>query len=134
MATHLLESDVGEVRIFSRDEEKQDTMRRKISDPRLKFFVGDVRNRESLAAPMLGVNYVFHAAALKQVPSCEFFPQEAIATNIHGSDNVIKSAVAAEVESVVCLSTDKAVLPINAMGTKASFAPKAGTRSKAPLT
>ena len=116
MATHLLESDVGEVRIFSRDEEKQDTMRRKISDPRLKFFVGDVRNRESLAAPMLGVNYVFHAAALKQVPSCEFFPQEAIATNIHGSDNVIKSAVAAEVESVVCLSTDKAVLPINAMG------------------
>lgn len=116
MATRLLSGEVSEVRIFSRDEEKQDSMRRQVNDARLKFFIGDVRNKESLTAPMQNVDYVFHAAALKQVPSCEFFPQEAIATNIHGSDNVIKSAVSAKVRNVVCLSTDKAVLPINAMG------------------
>jgi UDP-N-acetylglucosamine 4,6-dehydratase/5-epimerase len=116
MARHLLARGVDQVRIFSRDEEKQDTMRRTQNDPRLKFFIGDIRNRDSLESPMAGVDHVFHAAALKQVPSCEFFPQEAVATNVTGSDNVIKMAVAAGVSRVVCLSTDKAVLPVNAMG------------------
>lgn len=116
MARHLLDRGYDEVRIFSRDEEKQDHMRRVHNDPRLKFFIGDIRRRESLDAPMHGADHVFHAAALKQVPSCEFFPQEAVLTNIQGSDNVIKSAVAAGVKRVVCLSTDKAVLPVNAMG------------------
>jgi UDP-N-acetylglucosamine 4,6-dehydratase/5-epimerase len=116
MVRHLLVSGASEVRVFSRDEEKQDSMRRNMNDPRLRFFIGDIRNRDSLTAPMAGVNHVFHAAALKQVPSCEFFPQEAVATNVLGSDNVIKTAVAAGVASVVCLSTDKAVMPINAMG------------------
>ncbi len=116
MAQHLLDRDYDEVRIFSRDEEKQDLMRRVHNDARLKFFIGDIRSRESLAAPMQGVDYVFHAAALKQVPSCEFFPQEAVLTNIQGSDNVIKAAVSAGAKRVVCLSTDKAVLPVNAMG------------------
>ena len=116
MVEYLLARGYGEIRVFSRDEEKQDTMRRVMNDQRLKFFIGDVRRRESLEAPMQGVEYVFHAAALKQVPSCEFFPQEAVLTNINGSDNVIKSAVAAGVKKVVCLSTDKAVLPVNAMG------------------
>lgn len=116
MATHLIERGYAEIRILSRDEEKQDAMRRSINDPRLKFFIGDIRNKESLLAPLEGVDYVFHAAALKQVPSCEFFPQEAVLTNINGSDNVIKASVAAGVQKVVCLSTDKAVLPVNAMG------------------
>lgn len=116
MVRQLLAAGASEVRVFSRDEDKQDTMRRSMNDPRLKFFIGDIRNRDSLSAPMTGVNHVFHAAALKQVPSCEFFPQEAVATNVIGSDNVIKTAVTAGVASVVCLSTDKAVMPINAMG------------------
>ncbi len=116
MAQHLLNRGYDEVRIFSRDEEKQDSMRRVMNDRRLKFFIGDVRNRDSLNAAMDGVRYVFHAAALKQVPSCDFFPQEAVLTNINGSDNVIKEAARLGVERVVCLSTDKAVLPINAMG------------------
>lgn len=116
MATHLLKGDYEEVRVFSRDEEKQDTMRRVFNDPRLRFFLGDVRNAESLVAASQGVDHVFHAAALKQVPSCEFFPQEAVRTNITGSDNVIRTSVAAGVKSLVCLSTDKAVLPVNAMG------------------
>ena len=116
MARHLLDRGYGEVRIFSRDEEKQDLMRRVFNDARLRFFIGDIRQRDSLTAPMHGTDHVFHAAALKQVPSCEFFPQEAAATNILGSDNVIRTAVAAGVKKVVCLSTDKAVLPVNAMG------------------
>lgn len=116
MVEYLLARGYDEIRVFSRDEDKQDTMRRVMNDGRLKFFIGDVRRKESLVEPMQGVDYVFHAAALKQVPSCEFFPQEAVLTNIVGSDNVIKTAVLAGVKKVVCLSTDKAVLPINAMG------------------
>jgi len=107
---------IEEIRILSRDEAKQDQMRREFADERLRFFVGDVRDRASVDEAMVGVRYVFHAAALKQVPSCEFFPMQAVATNVSGSNNVISSAAAAGVESVVCLSTDKAVYPINAMG------------------
>ncbi len=113
---HLLNSDVGEVRILSRDESKQDDLRRWLDDPRARFYVGDVRDPKSVADAMTGVDYVFHAAALKQVPSCEFFPLQAVATNVQGSDNVIRSAHDCGVKSVVCLSTDKAVYPINAMG------------------
>jgi len=116
MVKFLLAQGYQEIRVLSRDEEKQDMMRRVMNDPRIKFFIGDVRRIESIQAPMQGVDYVFHAAALKQVPSCEFFPQEAVLTNIIGSHNVINCAVAAGVQKVVCLSTDKAVLPVNAMG------------------
>jgi UDP-glucose 4-epimerase len=116
MARHLLGRGVAEVRIFSRDETKQDDLRRVLHDPRLRFLLGDVRDRDSLVPAMHGADYVFHAAALKQVPSCEFFPQQAVATNVTGSDNVIKAAAAAGVRSLVCLSTDKAVYPVNAMG------------------
>lgn len=116
MARHLLLDDVSEVRIFSRDENKQDAMRNLIKDERLRFFLGDVRDRESVNGAIKGSNYVFHAAALKQVPSCEFFPMQAVATNVNGSSNVIQAAIDFEVESVVCLSTDKAVYPINVMG------------------
>lgn len=112
----LLNSEIGEIRIFSRDEKKQDEQRLKYSDPRLNYFLGDTRDRESIDRAMQGVNYVFHAAALKQVPSCEFFPIEAVKTNILGTDNVLNSAIRAGVQRVVCLSTDKAVYPINAMG------------------
>ncbi len=112
----LLATDVGEIRILSRDEAKQDDMRRHLGDPRVRFYVGDVRNERSVREAMTGVDHVFHAAALKQVPSCEFFPLQAVATNVHGSDNVIRSAHECGVRSVVCLSTDKAVYPINAMG------------------
>jgi UDP-glucose 4-epimerase len=116
MARNLLASDVNEVRIFSRDENKQDFMRNSIKDERLRFFIGDVRDRDSVNGAIKGSDYVFHAAALKQVPSCEFFPLQAVATNVSGSANVIQSSIENEVESVVCLSTDKAVYPINAMG------------------
>lgn len=116
MAAHLLDRGYDEVRVFSRDEEKQDTMRRILNDARLRFFLGDVRQKDTLLAPMRDVDNVFHAAALKQVPTCEFFPQEAVQTNVLGSDNVIKTAVEAGVKNLVCLSTDKAVLPVNAMG------------------
>ena len=116
MAKHLLSEDVSEIRIFSRDENKQDNMRIRFRDERLRFFIGDVRDYESVNSAVKGSKYVFHAAALKQVPSCEFFPMQAIKTNVEGSDNVLRSAVLNEVESVVCLSTDKAVYPINAMG------------------
>lgn len=116
MAAHLLERGVERVHIFSRDEAKQDEMRRKFNDERLRFFLGDVRDASSVAPAMRNVDYVFHAAALKQVPSCEFFPQQAVLTNITGSDNVIKEAEKAGVRSLVCLSTDKAVYPVNAMG------------------
>jgi len=112
----LLARGVGEVRILSRDEAKQDQMRHEIGDPRAHFYLGDVREPESVGRAMRGVDHVFHAAALKQVPSCEFFPLEAVRTNVLGSQNVVAAAVAAEVKSVVCLSTDKAVYPVNAMG------------------
>ena len=112
----LLTTDVAEIRILSRDEAKQDDMRRRLGDSRVRFYVGDVRNERSTLEAMSGVDYVFHAAALKQVPSCEFFPLQAVATNVHGSDNVIRAAHDCGVRSVVCLSTDKAVYPINAMG------------------
>lgn len=116
MVNELLAGDIEEVRILSRDEEKQDTLRNTLCDPRARFFVGDIRDRESVSRAMKGVDAVFHAAALKQVPSCEFFPMEAVRTNIIGSENVIRSAIDHEVTSLVCLSTDKAVQPINAMG------------------
>jgi UDP-N-acetylglucosamine 4,6-dehydratase/5-epimerase len=116
MARRLLESGVAEVRVFSRDEVKQDIMRRALNDDRLRFYIGDVRSYTSVKRAMAGADFVFHAAALKQVPSCEFFPLEAVQTNIIGSANVIEAANEHEVAAVVCLSTDKAVYPINAMG------------------
>lgn len=116
MLRDLLEKGCSEVRILSRDEEKQDMLRNTLRNPNVRYFIGDVRDRESVDRAMVGVDCVFHAAALKQVPSCEFFPLEAVRTNILGSENVIRSAVANTVRSVVCLSTDKAVLPVNAMG------------------
>lgn len=116
MASHLLKEDVSEIRIFSRDENKQDLMRSKFQDERLRFFIGDVRDSQSVENVISGSDYVFHAAALKQVPSCEFFPMQANATNVVGSSNVIESSVRNEVKGIVCLSSDKAVYPINAMG------------------
>ena len=113
---HLLNMDVSEIKVFSRDETKQDYMRTELDDGRIKYYIGDVRDYESISSAMHGVDYVFHAAALKQVPSCEFFPMQAVLTNIQGSDNVIRAAIARGVKRVVCLSTDKAVYPINAMG------------------
>ncbi len=113
----FLGSDISEIRIFSRDEKKQDDMRKRYNNNHhLKFYIGDVRDSRSLASAMHGVDYVFHAAALKQVPSCEFYPMEAVRTNVLGTENVLEAAVAAGVKRVVCLSTDKAVYPINAMG------------------
>lgn len=112
----FLESDLREIRVFSRDEKKQDDMRKRYSHPKLKFYLGDVRDAHGVAAAMRGVSFVFHAAALKQVPSCEFHPMEAVRTNILGTENVLEAAVEAGVKRVVCLSTDKAVYPINAMG------------------
>lgn len=112
----FLETDIREIRIFSRDEKKQDDMRKLYHDPKIKFYLGDVRDRNSLQNAVYGVDYIFSAAALKQVPSCEFFPMEAVATNIIGTDNVLTTAIQAGVKKVVCLSTDKAAYPINAMG------------------
>lgn len=112
----FLDSDLKEIRIFSRDEKKQDDMRKRYNHPKLKFYIGDVRDSRSVASAMRGVDYVFHAAALKQVPSCEFHPMEAVRTNVLGTANVLETAIAAGVKRVVCLSTDKAVYPINAMG------------------
>ena len=112
----LIVSDLQEIRIFSRDENKQDELRKKYRDSKLKFFIGDVRDYASIVNAMRGVDFVFHAAALKQVPSCEFHPLEAVKTNIIGTENVIEAAINCEVEKVICLSTDKAVYPINAMG------------------
>jgi len=111
-----LNSDIKEIRIFSRDEKKQDDMRKELNNPKVKFYIGDVRNYQSVANSMKGVDYVFHAAALKQVPSCEFFPVEAVKTNVLGTENVLEAAINYKVEKVICLSTDKAVYPINAMG------------------
>jgi len=116
MAKHLLSQSVGEVRIFSRDEAKQDAMRHIIADPRVRFFLGDTRDPESVERVVRGSDLIFHAAALKQVPSAEFFPLEAVKTNINGSTNMLRSAIEHGVKGVVCLSTDKAVYPINAMG------------------
>ena len=116
MARHLLTRDVAEVRIFSRDEAKQDAMRHSVRDSRVRFFLGDTRDTDSVNRVVRGSDLIFHAAALKQVPSAEFFPLEAVKTNINGSANVLRSAIDNEVKSVVCLSTDKAVYPINAMG------------------
>jgi UDP-N-acetylglucosamine 4,6-dehydratase len=112
----FLDTDVAEIRIFSRDEKKQDDMRKRYHHPKLKFYIGDVRDARSVASAMRGVDYVFHAAALKQVPSCEFHPMQAVRTNVLGTENVLEAAIAAGVQRVVCLSTDKAVYPINAMG------------------
>ena len=116
MVDRLLKTDVKEIRIFSRDELKQELMRIEYKEPRLNFYIGDVRERDSVDNVMKGVDYVFHAAALKQVPSCEFFPIQAVLTNILGGHNVIESAIANQIKTVVCLSTDKAAYPINAMG------------------
>lgn len=116
MARHLLSKKVAEIRIFSRDEAKQDAMRHYLADNRVRFFIGDTRDTESVESAIRGADLIFHAAALKQVPSAEFFPLEAVKTNINGSANVLRSAIENEVKAVVCLSTDKAVYPINAMG------------------
>ncbi|MBR3243681.1 MAG: polysaccharide biosynthesis protein [Parasporobacterium sp.] len=119
---HFLETDIGQIRIFSRDEKKQDDMRHELQAnhpeyaDKVKFYIGDVRDPQSVADAMPGVDYIFHAAALKQVPSCEFFPMQAVKTNIEGTDNVLHAAIEAGVKRVVCLSTDKAAYPINAMG------------------
>lgn len=112
----FMDSSLKEIRVFSRDEKKQDDMRKQYADSKLKFYIGDVRDRGSVDNAMKGVDYVFHAAALKQVPSCEFHPMEAVRTNILGTENVIRAAIGAKVKRLVCLSTDKAVYPINAMG------------------
>ena len=125
MLGYLLENDVGRVKILSRDEEKQDALRNKLKDDRVEFRIGDIRDRVSVDAAVRGVDYVFHAAALKQVPSCEFFPMQAVMTNIAGSENVIKACIKAGVKTVVCLSTDKAVFPINAMGMSKAMMEKA---------
>ena len=112
----FLKTDIGEIRIFSRDEKKQDDMRKIYNNPKLKFYIGDVRDYNSVMDVMRGVDFVFHAAALKQVPSCEFYPVQAVYTNILGTENVLNAAIASKVKKVVCLSTDKAAYPINAMG------------------
>ncbi|HHX06952.1 MAG TPA: polysaccharide biosynthesis protein [Erysipelothrix sp.] len=112
----FLKESVKEIRIFSRDEKKQDDMRKKYNDDRIKFYIGDVRDIGSVKNAMHGVDYIFHAAALKQVPSCEFFPLEAVKTNVLGTDNVLTGAIEMGVKKVICLSTDKAAYPINAMG------------------
>ena len=116
MATDLLNQGVGAVNILSRDEAKQDAMRRRIDDSRVRYFIGDVRDADSVQRAVNGADFVFHAAALKQVPSCEFFPEQTVKTNVQGSYNVIEASARAGVRSVVCLSTDKAVYPVNAMG------------------
>lgn len=112
----FLSTDIKEIRIFSRDEKKQDDMRKRYNNDKLKFYIGDVRDISTVDIAMKGVDYVFHAAALKQVPSCEFFPLEAVKTNVLGTDNVLTSAINHKVEKIICLSTDKAAYPINAMG------------------
>jgi UDP-glucose 4-epimerase len=116
MLRRMLQTELAEIRIFSRDENKQDALRSEFKDSRIRYVIGDVRDSVSVQRALKNVDYVFHAAALKQVPSCEFFPQEAVATNVLGSENVLNACIINNVESIVCLSTDKAVYPINAMG------------------
>jgi len=120
----FLKSDISEIRILSRDEKKQHDMRVAFNNPKIKFFIGDVRDRESIVSAIKGVDFIFHAAALKQVPSCEFFPVEAVKTNVLGTDNVLSVAIENNVKKVICLSTDKAVYPINAMGTSKAMMEK----------
>ncbi|MDD5135444.1 MAG: polysaccharide biosynthesis protein, partial [Phycisphaerae bacterium] len=112
----FLHTGISEIRVFSRDEKKQEDLRISLANPKVKFFIGDVRNPDSIIPAMHNVDYVFHAAALKQVPSCEFFPIEAIRTNVLGAENVMNAAIACGVKNLIVLSTDKAVYPINAMG------------------
>ncbi|MDR2600776.1 MAG: polysaccharide biosynthesis protein [Oscillospiraceae bacterium] len=129
----FLNTDIGEIRIFSRDEKKQDDMRNIYANDKIRFYVGDVRDPKSVHKVMKGVDYVFQAAALKQVPSCEFFPLEAVQTNIIGTENVLEAAIEHDVEKVICLSTDKAVYPINAMGmSKALMEKIAVSKARAP--
>ena len=129
----FIQTDIGEIRIFSRDEKKQDDLRHELQikypevSEKVKFYIGDVRSLESCRGAMHGVDYIFHAAALKQVPSCEFFPMEAVRTNIIGTDNVLTAAIEANVKAVICLSTDKAAYPINAMGTSKAMEEKVAT-------
>ena len=120
----FLDSEISEIRILSRDEKKQHQMRTAYKNPKIKFFIGDVRDKESLRPALHGVDYLFHAAALKQVPSCEFFPLEAVKTNVLGTENVLSVAIENNVKKVICLSTDKAVYPINAMGTSKAMMEK----------
>lgn len=120
----FLDTNVREIRIFSRDEKKQEDMRIALANDKVKFYIGDVRDYDSLKQAMVGVDYIFHAAALKQVPSCEFYPMEAVRTNINGTENVLNAAIASGVQRVVVLSTDKAVYPINAMGISKAMAEK----------
>ena len=127
MVQHLLSKGAPEVRVFSRDESKQDVLRNNLQDDRVKFYIGDVRDQQSVDSAIKGSDLVFHAAALKQVPSCEFFPLEAVATNVQGSANVLRSSLNFGVSSVVCLSTDKAVYPINAMGMSKALMEKTAT-------
>ncbi len=120
----FLNTDIAEIRIFSRDEKKQDDMRHLYNNKKIKYCIGDVRDMHSLRDAMEGVDYIFHAAALKQVPSCEFFPMEAVRTNVYGTDNMLNEAIHAGVKKVICLSTDKAAYPINAMGTSKAMMEK----------
>lgn len=120
----FLQTDIGEIRIFSRDEKKQDDMRREYNNSKLKFYIGNVRDASSVRDAMHGVDYIFHAAALKQVPSCEFFPMEAVKTNVIGTDNVLNAGIDAGVRKIICLSTDKAAYPVNAMGTSKAMMEK----------
>lgn len=120
----FLNTDISEIRIFSRDEKKQDDMRKKYRNNKIKFYIGDVRDENSIRNAMYGVDYVFHAAALKQVPSCEFFPLEAVRTNVLGTENVLNAAIGEGVKKVICLSTDKAAYPVNAMGTSKAMMEK----------
>lgn len=120
----FLDTDIAEIRIFSRDEKKQDDMRREYKNDKIKYYIGDVRELASIKNAMFGVDYIFHAAALKQVPSCEFFPMEAVKTNVIGTDNVLTAAIEASVKKIICLSTDKAAYPVNAMGTSKAMMEK----------
>lgn len=120
----FLDTDIKEIRIFSRDEKKQDDMRHQYHNDKIKYYIGNVRDKESVKGAMYGVDYIFHAAALKQVPSCEFFPVEAVKTNVLGTDNVLSAAIETGVKKVICLSTDKAAYPVNAMGTSKAMMEK----------
>ena len=124
MTTRLLKGLVKEIRIFSRDEKKQDDMRKEFNDSIIKFYIGDIRDAESVERAVEGIDFIFHAAALKQVPSCEFYPMEAVKTNILGVENLLDKAIKAKVKKIICLSTDKAVYPINAMGVSKSMMEK----------